>query len=71
VSPFIQVADLDTRIAEDNVGHQMLKRMGWEGAGLGASEQGIQEPVKGGDIRGDVDKYKVYICTQIQTRFPT
>ncbi|XP_062509393.1 calcium homeostasis endoplasmic reticulum protein-like isoform X2 [Corticium candelabrum] len=58
VSPFIQAADLNTRITEDNVGHQMLKRMGWEGAGLGAAEQGIQEPVKGGDIRGDVDKYK-------------
>ena len=27
-SPFIQAADLDTRITEDNVGHQMLKRMG-------------------------------------------
>ena len=32
---------------------------GWEGAGLGATKQGIQKPVKGGDIRGDVDKYKV------------
>ena len=32
---------------------------GWEGAGLGAGEQGIQEPVKGGEVRDKKDKYKV------------
>ena len=37
----------------------MLKKMGWEGAGLGAEEQGIQEPVKGGEVRDKLDKYKV------------
>ena len=36
-----------------------MKKMGWEGAGLGAEEQGIQEPVKGGEVRDKVDKYKV------------
>ena len=40
----------------------MLKKMGWEGAGLGLEEQGIQEPVKGGDVRDKVDKYKVSTC---------
>ena len=40
----------------------MLKKMGWEGAGLGAEEQGIQEPVKGGEVRDAVDKYKVREC---------
>jgi hypothetical protein len=41
----------------------MLKKMGWEGAGLGAEEQGIQEPVKGGDVRDKMDKYKVGVVT--------
>lgn len=41
------------------MGHQMLRRMGWEGTGLGSSHQGIQEPVHGGDVRDKGDKYKV------------
>lgn len=32
---------------------------GWEGAGLGTEEQGIQEPIKGGEVRDKQDKYKV------------
>ena len=47
------------RITEANVGHQLLKKMGWEGAGLGAAEQGIQDPIKGGEVRSKGDKYKV------------
>lgn len=47
------------RIPEGNVGHQMLRRMGWEGTGLGSSHQGIQEPVRGGDVRDQGDRYKV------------
>ena len=46
-------------LEDSNVGHQMLKKMGWEGAGLGVEEQGIQEPIKGGEVRDKVDKYKV------------
>ena len=49
----------DHRIGEANVGHQLLKKMGWEGAGLGAAEQGIQDPIKGGEVRSKGDKYKV------------
>ena len=49
------------RIPEGNVGHQMLRRMGWEGTGLGSSHQGIQEPVRGGDVRDKGDKYKVCV----------
>ena len=48
----------DHRIGEANVGHQLLKKMGWEGAGLGATEQGIQDPIKGGEVRSKADKYK-------------
>jgi calcium homeostasis ER protein len=36
----------------------MLKRMGWEGAGLGSQQQGLQEPVRGGEVRDKMDKYK-------------
>lgn len=31
---------------------------GWGGAGLGASEQGIVDPVKAADVRGPSDMYK-------------
>ena len=36
--------------------HHLLP--GWEGAGLGNEEQGIQEPIKGGQVRSKADKYK-------------
>ena len=47
-----------TRLDESNKGHQLLKKMGWGGAGLGASEQGIAEPIKGGEIRDRNDMYR-------------
>jgi len=34
--------------------------LGWEeGSGLGAQKQGIEEPIRGGEVRDNVDKYKV------------
>uniref|UniRef100_A0AAX7W3E1 Calcium homeostasis endoplasmic reticulum protein n=1 Tax=Astatotilapia calliptera TaxID=8154 RepID=A0AAX7W3E1_ASTCA len=49
----------DTRLGEENKGHQLLMKMGWSGSGgLGAKEQGIQDPIKGGDIRDKWDQYK-------------
>ncbi|XP_034972880.2 calcium homeostasis endoplasmic reticulum protein [Zootoca vivipara] len=49
----------DSRLGEENKGHQMLVKMGWSGSGgLGAKEQGIQDPIKGGDIRDKWDQYK-------------
>lgn len=30
---------------ENNVGNQLLRAMGWQGGGLGASQQGIVDPV--------------------------
>lgn len=36
---------------------------GWGGSGLGAKHQGIEEPIKSGDVRGKIDKYKVRMNT--------
>lgn len=38
------------KLDESNKGHQMLKKMGWGGAGLGAKEQGIEAPISGGEV---------------------
>uniref|UniRef100_A0A3Q2P7T1 Calcium homeostasis endoplasmic reticulum protein n=1 Tax=Fundulus heteroclitus TaxID=8078 RepID=A0A3Q2P7T1_FUNHE len=49
----------DSRLGEENKGHQLLLKMGWSGSGgLGAKEQGIQDPIKGGDVRDKWDQYK-------------
>lgn len=48
----------DRRLDESNKGHQLLKKMGWGGAGLGAAEQGIQDPVNAGEVRDRQDMYK-------------
>lgn len=47
-------------IEESNRGHQMLMKMGWQGAGkgLGSSQQGINQPVSGGDVRERQDQFK-------------
>lgn len=49
---------VEQKLGEDNVGHQLLKKMGWEGTGLGTKQQGIQEPIKGGEVRDKQNKYK-------------
>ncbi|BET02491.1 DUF618 [Nesidiocoris tenuis] len=48
----------EDRLGETNKGHQLLKKMGWGGAGLGAKEQGIEQPISGGDVRDRQDQYK-------------
>eukprot|EP00063_Salmo_salar_P029810 XP_014004645.1 PREDICTED: calcium homeostasis endoplasmic reticulum protein isoform X4 [Salmo salar] len=49
----------DSRLGEENKGHQLLMKMGWSGSGgLGAKEQGIQDPIKGGELRDKWDQYK-------------
>ena len=35
------------------------RRWAGRGQGLGATEQGIQDPIKGGEVRSKGDKYKV------------
>lgn len=49
---------LEQQLDESNKGHQMLKKMGWSGAGLGSKEQGIEAPIAGGEVRDRVDQYK-------------
>ncbi|XP_073842021.1 SR-related CTD associated factor 6 [Musca autumnalis] len=47
-------------IDESNKGHQMLMKMGWSGAGtgLGTKNQGIDQPISGGEVRDRKDLYK-------------
>lgn len=46
------------KLDESNKGHQLLRKMGWGGAGLGAKEQGIADPISGGEVRDRQDQYK-------------
>ncbi|XP_063226601.1 LOW QUALITY PROTEIN: calcium homeostasis endoplasmic reticulum protein [Bacillus rossius redtenbacheri] len=46
------------QLDESNKGHQILCKMGWSGAGLGAKEQGIEQPISGGEVRDKTDMYK-------------
>lgn len=48
-------------IDEGNKGHQMLKKLGWTSGGLGRN-QGIAEPISGGEVRDRHDMYKVRNC---------
>ena len=45
------------RIGEDNIGHRMLRGMGWrEGEGLGASAKGMAAPLAAGAAKAAQDK---------------
>ena len=41
--------------SSNNVGHKLLKMMGWTGGGLGKDGQGISEPIKAAAITGKRD----------------
>jgi hypothetical protein len=42
---------------KNNIGFQMMKKLGWSGTGLGKEEKGIVEPVKSGEVRTLENKY--------------
>lgn len=52
-----------------NKGHQLLQKMGWSAGGLGASGQGIAEPISGGIVRDRQDQYKGKLCNEIEYTF--
>jgi calcium homeostasis endoplasmic reticulum protein len=50
---------MNQRIETSNKGHQLLQKMGWSGqAGLGRHEQGIFNPIEGGEVRDKVDQFR-------------
>jgi len=53
---------------KNNIGFQMMKKLGWSGTGLGKEEKGIVEPVKGGEVRTLENKY---MGIGINTTIPT
>ncbi|KAK9878642.1 hypothetical protein WA026_023092 [Henosepilachna vigintioctopunctata] len=60
-SSYMRSSDLQ-ELDSSNKGHQMLKKMGWGGSGLGANEQGIDAPISGGDVRDKQDQFKGVGC---------
>lgn len=56
-SPYSKL-DAAQELDSSNKGHQMLRKMGWGGSGLGAKEQGIDSPISGGDVRDRHDQFK-------------
>lgn len=47
------------RIDQSNKGHKLLQKMGWSGSsGLGKREQGIFNPLQGGEVRDRSEMYR-------------
>ena len=59
-----KVQSLDTSTAsieEQNMGHKLLKLMGWSGGGLGKGGQGISVPIRAADFNSRQGKNNVFI----------
>ena len=50
---------LDTHLGQSNIGFKMMMKQGWQkGKGLGASESGLQEPIRPAGVREKSSMYK-------------
>ena len=48
-------------IEEQNMGHKLLKLMGWSGGGLGKGGQGISEPIRAADFNSRRGKKNMHL----------
>ena len=49
-------------MSQMGLGMKMMKKLGWEGAGLGVGGKGIQEPVAAAPVRDKVTQFRVRAC---------
>jgi len=50
---------MDTHLTQSNIGFKMMMKQGWQkGKGLGASESGLQEPIRPAGVREKSSMYK-------------
>uniref|UniRef100_UPI00358F1306 protein CDKN2AIP homolog A-like n=1 Tax=Myxine glutinosa TaxID=7769 RepID=UPI00358F1306 len=64
-SSSIKKIETGSKILEDNLGNQMLRRMGWSGGGIGKKE-GIVDPVQATRISGRQGLGLQHVCNTVE-----